>query len=257
MHDTPYSYILFSFAAMNLIFCLLDQVTELISKSFEGSGDVNNYRTMMNMESQSRGFCITKVFGRKSTKGNWLMIVTWVSFSIYLTSLSLPQICSTQSLAKLNRVYYQRKRRKKKKKNFSYFVGFVESSPSRSAHLDQAGSKGFGMLNELEAFLRPLVFQWEILFPGYQHQLSQPGDGQLCRSQELCPIHVQKHHQESCFVLFTFWVDVSQSSVKVGFKVCKVWVRRHFSLRTKFANIWYENNTNSPLSHRGHIVPGD
>jgi len=170
MHHTSYWYILFSFAAMNFIFCLLDQVTELISKSFKGNGDVNNYRTMMNMESQSRGFCIRQVLDWKSTKGNCLMIVTWMSCSIYLTSLT-SQTCSTQSLAKLNRVYYQRKRWKKKK-NFSYFVGFVESSPSSVAHLDQAGSKGFGMMNELEAFLRPLVFQWEILLPCYQHQLS-------------------------------------------------------------------------------------
>ena len=71
----------------------------------------------MNMESQSRGVCFRKLFDRKSTKGNCLMIVTWVSSwsSIYLTSLSLPQICSMQSLAKLNRVYYHRKRWKKKR----------------------------------------------------------------------------------------------------------------------------------------------
>lgn len=62
----------------------------------------------MNMESQSRGVCFRKLFDRKSTKGN----LPCMSWSIYLTSLS-SQICSTQSLAKLNRVYYLRKRWKK------------------------------------------------------------------------------------------------------------------------------------------------
>ena len=107
MYDISYSYILFSFTAINLIFCLLDQVTEQISKSFEGNGDVNNY-SMMNIESQTRGVYFRKLFDRKSSKGNCLMIVTWMSCSIYLTSFS-SQICSTQSLSKLNRVYYQRK----------------------------------------------------------------------------------------------------------------------------------------------------
>ena len=71
----------------------------------------------MNMGSQSRGVCFRKLFDRKSTKGNCLMIVTCMSCSIYLTSLS-SQICSTQSLAKLNRMYYLRKRWKKNKTFF-------------------------------------------------------------------------------------------------------------------------------------------